>query len=90
MTDYLTLGPTPAGENCVQVGNDNYQTLAREECKKYIALLRKKWPEANFRIKSFPHDFGSYMEVVVMYDTENEKETDQAFDIENNLPESWQ
>jgi hypothetical protein len=40
-------------------------------------------------VKSFPHDFGTYREVIVMYDDENEKEYALALEVEGNVPMNW-
>ena len=93
MFDYLTLGPAPAGEDCVQVGCYDYQVKAKKECKKYIKLLEKKFKdrpeECSFIIKSNPHDFGSYLEVNVKFNSENEEQTKFAYNVERNQPETW-
>ena len=69
MRDYIYLGPTPANEDCQQVGMPDYSPeMARQECCEYIAQLREQFglepPRAKLRIKSNPHDFGDYLEVV--------------------------
>jgi len=94
MRDYIELGPTPAGESCAQVGADDYHEKAREECQRYKELLEATFPDppqgSRFAIKSFPHDFGSYYEVVVWFDDDNEKSVDFAYKVERNLPETWE
>ena len=50
-------------------------------------MLRERWPEAHFAIKSFPHDFGTYREVVVYYDTDDNDPI--AYEVEANLPKTW-
>ncbi len=94
MRDYLTLGPTPCGEACQQVGPTFDPVLARKEMMCYLAQLKRQFPKWEddgiyFSIKSFPHDFGSYSEVVVMFDDDDEKAMDAAYNVENNLPEFW-
>jgi hypothetical protein len=93
MREYMEIGATPAGETCVQVGADNYNTLARRECiafKNQLLRMFGQPPEgASIGIKSFPHEFGSYMEVVVYYDDNCKEAIDYAFNIENNSPEFW-
>lgn len=90
---YLELGTTPYDEPCTQVGSPNYHTLAGEECTRYIALLRELFgPEptgARLAIKTFPHDFGSYLEVVCHYDEAQPESIDYAFRLDNNLPATW-
>ena len=91
MRDYLSLGATPAEEPCAQVGRDDYQQLYRAECNRYIAQLRRmfgKEPKgAKLAIKAFPHDFGTYHEVVCYF--EGPEAQDYAFKLENNLPSRW-
>jgi len=88
MRDYLELGPVPADEDCQQVGTTDYD-YAKDtaDLRRYKALLETRWPEAQFAIKSFPHEFGTYREVVVYFDTEEENPL--AFEIEANLPRTW-
>ena len=67
MRDYLSVGSSPAGEECVQVGCENYRNLARKECQRFIdgirSYLGKEPKYARLYIKSNPHDFGTYLEV---------------------------
>lgn len=94
MSDYITLGPTPAGEDCVQAGADDYHTRGRFEMLVYIRQLRRMFPDAekngvSIKIKSFPHDFGTYHEVCAVFNDENEDALHAAYSMENDLPESW-
>ena len=92
-TESLELGSTPSGEDCVQVGSDSYFDLYIAEAKAYIDQLKRQFPNipdgVSFGIKSFPHDFGTYHEVVVKYNEDNEEAINFAFDVENNTPEYW-
>jgi len=95
MKDFLVLDSSPCDEDCVQVkSNENYIPAMRQECNRYKELLEKKFAGhlnlVQFKIKSFPHDFGTYYEVVVVFDDENEKATNIAYDIESNLPTTWE
>lgn len=94
MKDYLNIGASPPNEDCVQVGTENYETLGREECRRYIKLLHKKMglePEgARLAIKSFPHDFGNYLEVVCFYDEDKPDSVDYAFRCESDGPQNWE
>jgi porphobilinogen deaminase len=69
-------------------------TRARAECRAFAHQLERAFPEAveagcSFRIKSNAHDFGTYLEVQVRFDDDDEHQTHWAFMIENDLPESW-
>ena len=93
MHDYLTLGSTPCEEDCAQVGSENYYEKAYKECHRYIELLKVMFPnipeKARYAVKAFPHDFGTYHEVIIWYDTEDAPSMDYAFGVENNLPMTW-
>lgn len=85
MRDYLELGPTPAGESCQQVGMPTYNDIAaRAECNSYKEMLEGLFPECEFAVKSFPHDFGNYREVVVYLDKGD------PYKVDANLPEFWE
>lgn len=90
--DYLTLGPTPCDEKCEQLGDSYNPSRAKLEMIAYIAQLKRQFgtsSEIYFRVKSFPHDFGTYSEVVVWFDDLSEKSCQEAFEVENNLPAEW-
>lgn len=92
--EYMELGPVPCNESCAQVGSDEYQDRAKAECRRYKALLEKTCPvpegvEASYAIKRFPHEFGSYYEVVVKYNPNNEAACNFAFEVEGNTPHTW-
>lgn len=91
---YLELGSTPCDEPCAQVGSPNYASHARAECARYINLLREAFgdePEgARLAVKSFPHDFGTYYEVVCHYDEALPESLDYAFMLESDAPTTWE
>ena len=93
MRDYIEIGPTPPEEDCAQVGTENYHKDSRKECERYIEAIRKKLGNepalARLAIKVFPHDFGSYREVVCYYDDMDETAMKYAFDCESNGPMTW-
>ena len=89
MSNYLYVGAVPCQEECAQVGSENYQEIARKECLRYIAALRRFYgmepAGCKFQIKSCPHDFGSYLEVVIIYAEGNEACMNYAFEVEAGL-----
>ena len=93
MRDYIELGPTPCEEDCVQVGTEDYAAKARPECQRYIALIRATCGEepygAHLTVKSFPHDFGSYLEVVCYYDDSEPEAVAYAWNLEKSAPARW-
>ena len=95
MKDFICIGNCPINEPCVQVDKDiPYLNDMREECQRFKAGLEEYCkdvihPEVYFRVKQFQHDFGPYFEVVVYFDNDSKEQTDVAFEIESNIPETW-
>lgn len=93
MRDYLSIGSTPCDEPCAQVGSENYSTEMRRESAAFIAQLRRQLgpePEgASLRVKSFPHDYGSYHEVVCYFDDQLPASVEYAFKCEAEAPANW-
>ena len=95
MKEYFELGPSPVGEECMQVNsNADYVPAMRAELKRYQALLEKCFPvpsdvSAYFAIKWFYHDFGRYGEVVIYFDDTDVASVGFACYVEDNLPETW-
>ena len=89
--DYLTIGATPAGEECEQLGPDYDPRKAREECRRFMAAIRftvgKEPDGAWLSIKGFLHEFGTYHEVVCNYETQEGLE--YALKCERMAPETW-
>lgn len=95
------IGSTPVEENCIQVrhrrpmvhNTEDYIPAMREECQRYKTLLEKRFTNIpngmRFKIKRFPHDFGSYYEVCVVYDTEDEYHNEVFLFIDGHLPMQW-
>jgi hypothetical protein len=72
----------------------DYMPRMRAECRAFVGQLERTFPQAleagcSFRVKSNPHEFGSYLEVQVRFDDDDEHQTHWAFMIENDLPEHW-
>jgi len=92
MLDYLHIGATPSDEPCIQTGADYYNLLQKIECRYYRKALIEHYGEppgeANLRTKGSPHDFGTYYEVVIYFNPDNEEETKYAIEIELGL-EEW-
>jgi len=91
--DHIELGTTPYAESCEQMGPNYDPKRARIEAKAFInQLIRVHGQPPNgafFRITSNPHDFGSYLAVVIQFNDADEKATDYAFKLENQGPENW-
>jgi len=93
MRDYLAIGPAPCDENCAAVGEDGFTAQNRDECRRFIELIRRECgPEAGsaeLRVRSFSHDFGAYREVVCYYEVGDELGASYAFHCEGDSPTSW-
>lgn len=93
MMQFINIGSVPNGEDCAQVGADDYATRAHIECRAYKHQLTRMFGngpgKARLAVKGFPHDFGTYYEVCALYDEDSEAETDWAFKIESECPEKW-
>jgi len=93
MKDWLDIGASPPGEDCAQVGSNDYYPRARRECPAYINLLRRALGSetlgARLDVRSNPHDFGNYLSVVCYYDNENEGALAYAQRCESEGPENW-
>ena len=97
--EYIELGPVPSGEDCAQVGSENYEVSARLECAVFRRMLLRLFPipdgfDVRYVTRRFPHEFGSYFEVCVAYGVlgpcgRNEAVADFAYALEGNTPEQW-
>jgi len=83
MSNYLNIGSTPPEEDCYPAGHP--KAYAETLC--YKRQLNREFPAGNFRVMSFPHDFGQYHEVVAMLGTEEEQ--DAAYEAEGDCSPVW-
>lgn len=89
------LGNSPIEEESVQVNSSKpYMDNMRKESLKFLQLLKKLFPEYRkyncaFKIEKSLHEFGSYQEVKIEYN-ENDQESElYAVYVENFIPEYW-
>jgi len=65
----------------------------RRETRVFLGQLHRQFGTspgtARLGVKSFPHDFGTYHEVVCSFDDTDEIGMDFAYRLENECPESW-
>ena len=91
--DSVSLGPTPPGEDCAQVGTDDYYKWTKIEIRAYAKQIQRLFPDmppnVRLKISSNPHDFGTYHELEVVFNSNDEDAMNYAFDMENNTPEYW-
>lgn len=93
MREELSLAPVPLDEPCAQLGEPDYSARARRECRAFIGQLERQFGEppsgACLKITQNPHDFGTYLDVEVIFDDSVEEAVEWAYNIEANLPASW-
>lgn len=91
--EYITLGPTPPEEDCAQVGADDYHARSAKESRAWINQLKRAFPNlpdgVRLHAKNFPHDFGSYVEVVASWAVGDEAAMEAAYNIDAELPGEW-
>jgi len=95
MRETLELGSSPCGEDCAQLGSEGYRRRALIECGAYrhqlervIEAMGKPVPDGfALTIKGFQHDYGTYYEVVAIF--ESEEGADLAYALEAQIPEYW-
>jgi len=91
MEKFIKLGSAPCDETCAKINEFGYEKTAREECRRYIQLLRgtlgKEPEKAQLLIKEFPHDTETYYEVVCCY--EDEESMEYASRCETEAPRCW-
>lgn len=68
----IEMGPVPGEEDCAQAGEEEYSAKSRKECAAFKAQILRHYPipdgvDAGIRICVFPHELGSYREVVLAY-----------------------
>jgi hypothetical protein len=91
-TEWLDLGPTPSGEDCLQVGKSTDAEQVAEIRIYFDQVVRTVNPDRNlvkFKISANPHEFGTYHNLEVGADSENEAAIEEAVRIENGCPEFW-
>jgi len=93
MREELSLAPVPIDEPCAQLGDPDYLTRARKECRAFISQLTREFGEppsgARLKITQNPHDFGTYLDVEVQFDDSVEEAAEWAYKVEANLPANW-
>lgn len=94
MKDHLSIGPAPAEETPVQLGEADYARRAKLECNKFIEAIRKKLgrePDgARLGVKQCPQDFGSYYDVVCYFDSDDVSGYNYALRCESDAPTTWE
>lgn len=93
MTDAVELGPVPSDEQCEQLGEDYDARKAKAQCRAFAHQLARMFGEppegARFAVTSNRHDFGTYYEVAVKYDGNNQTAAAYAYRVDEGAPTRW-
>mgnify|MGYP000555932313 CR=1 FL=1 len=90
MEEFVNLDPVPYDEKCVQVEEGLPAQL--EEARRFIAMLEKRFVgfhKIRFKINRNPHDFGTYVDIGLMFIEDDDESFQQAQFIESNIPSVW-
>lgn len=94
MKDYINIGPVPAAEPCVPIGDPNYMKESRKECNRFKQQLIRQFGNpptgASLGTKEFHHDFGIYHEIVCYFEVNNVEAENYCYEMESNIPEFWE
>lgn len=93
MTEIYWLGPCPSDEQAAQSCDDNFHEANKAECRAFITAIKRVCGEppegAVLKIKSSSHDFGSYREVVVEFDDNDQAAAEYAMKCDKDAPTEW-
>jgi hypothetical protein len=72
----------------------NYDAVAaRHECNRYCNQLVRQFGKppagASVSVRGFAHDFGTYYEACVMFDSDDEAQCEYAYRLESDGPALW-
>jgi len=92
--EHIDLGPVPGEEQAASVGAEDYTERSRRECLVFKRMLMRLHPapvgaDVALKVKSYPHEFGNYLEVVAKYSSEDAAACDYAYSLESNSPANW-
>lgn len=88
------VGPVPYEESCAQLGSTpDFSRVAKLECAMHravlIALFGQPPEGVTIRTRSNPHDFGTYYDTVVQFDSADAGSAAYATRIDENAPARW-
>jgi len=94
MLETLELGTTtPYDEPCAQLGSEGYYTKAQQEIRAFVGqlirLTGRPPANANFKMIQCPHDFGTYLDLALVYNEDDEEHVEWMLKVESNIPDKW-
>ncbi|MHC5897640.1 hypothetical protein [Nostoc sp.] len=91
--DKLWIGTVPAEEECQQVGTFTYDAIAaKKECRVYKEYLQRLFPIPQELEEDLAYSIdtsGGYYEVMINFNSNDEKAVEFAYNVEANTPTSW-
>lgn len=92
--DEFQLGTTvPHEEDCIQLGQPNYSAYSKLEANLLMKQIVKELgdtPEGcSMKLIGCKHDFGTYYDIALIYDTDSEEHTKWVSKVEGELPNKW-
>jgi len=89
----VDIGSTPNDEQCAQVGTDNYRQIAQMEVRAFAKQCQRMFPNkpsgARYVITNNPHDFGTYYDLGIRFNMDDEEAENYAYEVQNNMPSNW-
>lgn len=94
MRDQFEFATTvPYEEACYPMNEDNYEFFGKLEAKALIEQIKRIHgplpPSISLKTMACHHDFGTYYDVVLIYDDESEESHSWMIKVENGLPAYW-
>lgn len=94
MITEFRLGTTvPNNEPCIQLGKPNYSAFAKIEANVLMSQIVRNvgFPPVGCKMKlvARQHDFGTYYDIALVYDSKKKEHTKWMKVVESSLPESW-
>lgn len=91
--EHYDLGPVPADETPEQLGKGYNSRKARFEVQVFIRQLIRTFGEppegCRLRVGSNLHDFGTYYEARIIYDSQNQSHCEYVNKLDSEYPEEW-
>lgn len=93
MRKYFSIGPVPANENFPKENSPNYHSIARQNCDRFVKLIRNvvgvEPDETELVVRSFDSKFGTYYDVGCFFDNEIPESVEYIDDIQLLVPDTW-
>ena len=95
MRDTINIGSSPYNEPTIQIKSGvNYLPWSIKEIMIFREQLKRQFPRlAEFNcylhIRQHPHDFGTYAQLEINYNSDNEKSRKMAYTVDGEVPAKW-